>query len=342
MIQRVQRGQRVVAALGLAAAVVLWPLVAVPQQPAPCNCAGTAAQQRARCKLFAERDMGRCVRECRCARFDAPRRPPRRRRPTPPPAPEAGLWGTQWVRLPGGRFQMGSTSGYSDAKPVHRVRVGPFAMMKSEVTVGMYRACVAAGKCGEEPHFDDGSCYAWDGSTWKKGVLPQSFRGDTHPVVCVDWSQATAFCSAAGGRLPSEAEWEYAASGGEGRKYPWGSEEATCARAVMNDGGLGCGEKRTWPVCSKRAGESKHGLCDLAGNVWEWTQDCWHRSYGGAPSDGSAWTTGCEQGDRRVVRGGSWFSWAGSLRAAYRDWFDAGVRLVYLGFRCVRPAPPHD
>ena len=224
---------------------------------------------------------------------------------------------------------MGSTSGDTDEKPVHRVRVGPFAMMKSEVTVGMYRACVAAGKCSEAKA---GAYCNWG----------QSGRED-HPVNCVDWSQATAFCSAAGGRLPSEAEWEYAASGGEGRKYPWGSEEATCARAVMDaGGGNGCGRgNTTWPVCSKRAGESKHGLCDLAGNVWEWTQDCWHGSYGGAPSDGSAWTTGCEQGDRRVVRGGSWFNGAGVLRAAFRVGSFAGDRNDNRGFRCVRPAPQH-
>lgn len=146
---------------------------------------------------------------------------------------------------------------------------------------------------------------------------------------------------AAGGRLPGEAEWEYAASGGEGRKYPWGSEDATCARAVMDDGGVGCSESRTWPVCSKRAGSSKHGLCDLAGNVWEWTLDCWHGNYQRTPNDGSAWTAACELGDKRVVRGGSWGSRAGNLQAANRSWDGAGVRNHNRGFRCVRPAPQH-
>ena len=260
--------------------------------------------------------------------------------PAPPRTePAAGPWGIEWVVLPGGSFAMGSDSGDSRQKPAHQVQVAPFAMMRSEVTVGMFRACVARGHC-EEPHFDDGSCNVWNGGMWKKGVLLQSFRQDAQPVVCVEWSQAVAFCSAAGGRLPREAEWEYAASGGEGRKYPWGSEEATCARAVMDDGGIGCGEERPWPVCSKRAGASKHGLCDLAGNVAEWTQDCWHGSYWAAPTDGSAWTTACKLGDVRVVRGGSWYLTADRLWSTSRIWSDADRGSANDGFRCVRPTPP--
>jgi len=240
-----------------------------------------------------------------------------------------------WVRIPGGSFRMGSESGASDEKPVHAVRVSSFELLKSEVTVGQYGACVKAGRCSAA-HADDGSCYVYRGGRWQKGTLPASFRGKDQPVVCVDWEQARAFCRWAGGRLPSESEWEYAArSGGRAQKYPWGNAKATCNRAVMNDGGLGCGKQRTWPVCSKRAGHSTHGVCDLAGNVWEWVEDCWHGSYETAPSTGKAWTENCSV-SRRVRRGGGWDGVAGYLRAAGRRLDSPGARDDRLGFRCAR------
>ena len=244
----------------------------------------------------------------------------------------------EWVRIPGGTFEMGSTEGDGGEKPVHRVRVEGFEIAKSEVTVAQYQACVAAGACSA-PHWDDGTCWMWNGSKWEEGVLPSSFRGAEQPVVCVDWEQAVAFSRWVGGRLPSESEWEYAArSGGRSQRYPWGDAEATCRLAVMHDGGNGCGRQRTWPVCSKPGGHSSQGVCDLAGNVWEWVEDCWHGDYSGAPSDGRAWTSGCT-GSIRVGRGGSWDFTASSLRAAYRLWSPPGSRLVNLGFRPLRSIP---
>ena len=231
--------------------------------------------------------------------------------------------GIEWVRIPGGRFNMGSEDGDDNELPVHPVDVPTFELAQTEVTVAQYRACVDAGRC-EAPDTRGYECnWGVDG------------RGD-HPVNCVDWEQARAFAAFVGGRLPSEAEWEYAArSGGRDQTYPWGDEEATCARVVAYDGGAGCGEDRTWPVCSKPTGSSAHGVCDLAGNVWEWVEDCYHDSYAGAPGDGRAWE-GCGALDARVLRGGSWNSYAEYCRSAGRAGPTPGRRAHGLGLRPAR------
>ena len=247
----------------------------------------------------------------------------------------AGKGGLQWVLIPGGTYRMGSTAGSSDEKPVHGVRVRSFYLGRTEVTVAQYRACVSAGTCNAA-HMNDGTCYVYQGSSWIKGTLPPSFQGDRQPVVCVDWNQARKYCAWAGGRLPSEAEWEYAArSGGREQQYPWGDEKVTCGRAVLDDGGRGCVKNRTWPVCSKTAGNTSQGLCDMAGNVWERVADCWHKDYSGAPTNGSAWTVNCK-GKRRVLRGGSWFNDASYLRATFRNRNYPANRLYNYGFRCAR------
>ena len=227
----------------------------------------------------------------------------------------------EWVLIPGGSFNMGSNNGESDEKPVHRVTVRTFEMTKTQVTVEQYKACVDAGACTAP---DTGGSCNWG----------QSDRGK-HPINCVDWHQAQAYAKWAGGRLPSEAEWEYAArSGGRDWKYPWGNGNATCERAVMYDGDLGCGRESTWPVCSKPRGNTTHGLCDMAGNVWEWVQDWYHDSYKGAPTDGSAWEK--PTGSNRVLRGGSCNNGAGCVRAAYRISVVPRYRHFSLGFRLAR------
>lgn len=220
----------------------------------------------------------------------------------------------QWVTIPGGNFLMGSGNGRVDEEPRHNVAVRTFQMAKSEVTNGQYRACVQVGQC--TPRIKD---LGWDDG----------------PVFGVDWDQAKTFCERAGGRLPSEAEWEYAArSAGKDWEYPWGDEKATCARAVVKNGGDGCGRDWTWPACSKPAGNTAQGLCDMAGNVFEWTQDWYHRSYAGAPTDGSAWLV--PAGSYRVIRGGSWFSDVGEARSAFRDGLVPADRGDGVGFRCAR------
>ncbi len=187
------------------------------------------------------------------------------------------------------------------------VDLGRFSISKTEVTVGQYRKCVDAGACTAPDDRSSNKYCNWG----------HSGRED-HPVNCVDWNQASAFAKWAGGRLPTDEEWTYAAtSGGKSWDHPWGDESATCSRAIMDDGGKGCGQDRTWPVCSKPAGNSTQGVCDLAGNVWEWTDE----------RDGAS---------LRVYRGGSWSRPASFLRASVRPWDDPSYRDNHLGFRLAR------
>jgi len=223
--------------------------------------------------------------------------------------------GIEWVSIPGGSFQMGSNDGADDEKPVHTVRVSGFEMSRSEVTVGQYRACVDAGSCSEP----DTGGYK-DACNWGK-----SGRED-HPINCVDWEQASTFARWAGGRLPSESEWEYAVRGGQSYTYAGSSTAGDVAWYKDNSGG------RTHEVCGKR--QNGYGLCDMSGNVWEWVEDWYHDSYSGAPTDGSSWTSG--GGSRRVYRGGSGYASATNVRVANRFRDPPSNRLCSIGFRLTR------
>ncbi len=286
-------------------------------------------------------------------------------------AANAAKAGIEWVLLASGTFMMGadnSTGEFKDAQPAHQVTLKSFKMAKTEVTNKEYKACVEARAC-TPPHYADKSCWVWNGTQWIKGVVGAEFQADSQPVVCVDWRQAAQFSAWVGGRLPSEAEWEYAArSQGQDDNYPWGDERATCERAIINDPpfGLGCGRHATWPVCSKPKGNSKQGLCDLAGNAWEWTADDYHSNYKGAPSDGGVWSDHAAEGigpassdnplsgyrlppamlspkpepSLRVKRGGSCFDTAIRARSVYRDNAPASERRHRLGFRPVMDVLP--
>ena len=220
--------------------------------------------------------------------------------------------GIKWVSIPGGVFRMGSTSGDVGEQPVHEVTVPAFRMSRTEVRACDYGACV-----------DAGSCTATFG--------PQQV--DDLPVVYVDWTQAGAYCKWAGGRLCSEAEWEYAARNGSAdATYPWGETEPTCDDGVFS--GDGCLPSTPSASCSKPAGNDKWGVCDLGGNVWEWVEDCFYGSYEGAPTDGSAWVDGPHT-PFRVARGGGFEDDAGSLRGAFRSGFyPSQGYYIGLGVRC--------
>jgi formylglycine-generating enzyme required for sulfatase activity len=220
-----------------------------------------------------------------------------------------------WVTITGGTFQMGATD-EDYATPVHAVTLPTFAMSRTEVTVCQYQSCVTAG-----------TCTAAQGSQ----------SGDDDPVVYVDWNQSGAFCGWTGGRLCSEAEWEYAARNGSAENlYPWGDTAPTCDDAVFTDSGVGCTASSTASACSKPAGNDTWGVCDLAGNVWEWVEDDWHASYTGAPTDGSAWVDS-PRGSFRVSRGGCFIIYAGYLRASLRGYYaDPSFYDDALGARCCR------
>jgi formylglycine-generating enzyme required for sulfatase activity len=247
------------------------------------------------------------------------------------------------VRIPGGTFMMGSHDGDDDEKPEHKVTLGPYAMDKTEVTVAAYAACVKAGACTEPDGYQ---------STGSKQLCTYGASGkEQHPVNCVDWTQAEKFCRWKGGRLPTEAEWEHAARGSDGRKYPWGNTEpngrlangcgrdcVALAKRVLNQDWTAAawaddGWEATSPVGTFPAGASPFGLLDMAGNVWEWTSD-W---YGAYSSSNQVDPKGASSGATRVCRGGSWFnSSAAFLRAANRVRNDPSSRVADVGFRCAR------
>ena len=190
----------------------------------------------------------------------------------------------------------------SNEKPGRQVEVESFQIDKTEVTVAAYRRCVDAGSCSQPD--TDRSC------NWRA-----SGRGD-HPINCVDWNQATTYCTWAGKRLPTEAEWEKAARGTDGRTYPWGNEwDARQAHASGTEDGY----ERTAPVGSFPVGASLYGALDMVGNVWEWTADWYDK----------------EQ-KYRAVRGGAWDTPPRYARASNRSRLVPGKRDEDMGVRCAQ------
>ena len=205
------------------------------------------------------------------------------------------------VQIPAGPFVKGATAAI-DERPVERKTLGSFSIDRTEVTRGMYARCVRARRCPAPPAVD--------------------LRSDTDlPVTHVSFSDATAYCAFAGGRLPTEDEWEKAARGSDGREYPWGAD-ADCARANWGnfDGEGPCAGKnpgRPVAVGHYPQGASPFGVLDLGGNVWEWVDGTYE-----------------DEPDRRVVRGGSCCSYFVPPRAANRNAWAPDYRDADLGFRC--------
>ncbi len=244
--------------------------------------------------------------------------------PTPMEESVRSSDGALMVRVPAGSFTMGSAADDGEAdsneKPAHAVQLDAFWLDKFEVTNFQYAACVQTGVCSP--------------SDW---VNDTDYNGQTQPVVGVDWNDAFAYCQWAGARLPTEAEWEYAARGPENRLYPWGD---TFDAALVNGSGSIDGFDRPAPVGSFPSGASWVGAQDMAGNVWEWVND-WYAAdyYAQSPSINPQ---GPEDGNSKVLRGGSWNNHASLLRAAHRYPLAPDNRYDLIGFRCLLSAQAPD
>jgi formylglycine-generating enzyme required for sulfatase activity len=208
-----------------------------------------------------------------------------------------------WVGVPAGSFVMG------EGEDAHEVELSAYEIGKYPVTVEEY-----------EKYVDDG---APEPEQWDKQILYPN-----RPVVGVSWDQAVAYCKWAGVRLPTEGEWERAARGTEGRRYPWSDPDPDPTRANYEDTEIGA----PTPVGLFPLGMAPNGIHDLAGNVWEWVADWYAARYGDIEFN----PTGPTDGRYRVLRGGSWYAVLGSLRGAYRYRGAPSARNVDIGFRCAR------
>lgn len=230
-----------------------------------------------------------------------------------------GTPGPTMVWIPAGTYNMGSpgTSSFAEERPQHKVTLGRFAMSKYEITFAQYDKFARA--------------------THRRRPDNMHLDKKTYPVINIKWSDAYNYArwlSQQTGkkyRLPSEAEWEYAASGGKMSTYWWGFE-AKSGMAHCFDCDTGLDSRKPTKVGS--FAPNTFGVHDTAGNVAEWVQDCWHKDYNGAPSDGSVWKGGdCSD---RVARGGSYSSPLSSLRHTKRDKFNADSKYDFIGIRLVR------
>jgi formylglycine-generating enzyme required for sulfatase activity len=242
--------------------------------------------------------------------------------------------------IPGGTFRMGALPEFEaaepDERPLHEVRISAFWMDETEVTWSLYERCVG-----------DGGCSAAAASA-------DAIEAATHPVTSVTWQQAAAYCTWAGRRLPTEAEWEKGARGRDARRYPWGwvgaPESNHQIRLNFCDSScslpfsavdLDDGWPQTAPVGSYPAGLSPYGLLDMAGNVWEWTADWYAADAYQSTSDSDP--AGPANGQRRVIRGGAWTEplFHGVVlgsRTTNRFWNEPDRPRPDLGFRCALTA----
>jgi len=221
------------------------------------------------------------------------------------------------VLVPAGEFTMGSSTGDADEQPAHQVYVDAFSMDVYEITVGQYADFLQATEANSP-------------SDWKTMNQPAYQK---RPVANVDWADAAAYCKWAGKRLPTEAEWEKAARGTDGRLYPWGNDPPTPRHANYgktgshNHGALA-------PVGMLENGKSPYGSYDMAGNVWEWVSDWYDNDYyKNSPSQNP---TGPASGESKVLRGGSWDSDPQQLRSALRYFHRSAHRHKDYGFRCAK------
>ncbi|MBP6177862.1 MAG: SUMF1/EgtB/PvdO family nonheme iron enzyme [Anaerolineales bacterium] len=248
---------------------------------------------------------------------------------TPTLAPGATMISEQdgmvMIYVPAGTFTMGSDT-ISDEQPIHQVFLDAYWIYQTEVTNKQYKACVDAGIC-ELPSNTDSSTRA-------------NYYGnpefDNFPVLYVNWDKANRYCEVwAKGDLPTEAQWEKAARGTDGRTYPWGNE-APSANVLNYNSNVG----DTTEVGKYPNGASFYGAYDMAGNVWEWVNDYYQSDYYATLGGNVSNPQGPASGDSRVLRGGSWGSNVSGVRSANRLRFDPSLTDINVGFRCSRGTSP--
>jgi formylglycine-generating enzyme required for sulfatase activity len=227
---------------------------------------------------------------------------------------------TPMVEIPAGEFAMGSDGrqALEDERPMHRVWVDSFSMDLHEVTTAQYAAFLTATNRL---------------APWQWNTVDLSQHRD-RPVIGVDWSDADAYCQWKGKRLPTEAEWEKSAKGTDGRLYPWGNQVPTKDLANFALGARFSYSQVLMPVLSYEQGKSPYGLYQMAGNVGEWVQDWYAANYYETSPDRNP--QGSEQGQFKVLRGGSWSDLPKYLLTYGRFKLPPETRNSYTGFRCAR------
>ena len=227
---------------------------------------------------------------------------------------------TPMVEIPAGEFAMGLDGGQAleDERPMHRVWVGRFSMDLHEVTTAQYAEFLAATNRL---------------APWQWNTVDLSQPRD-RPVIGVDWSDADAYCRSKGKRLPTEAEWEKSARGTDGRLYPWGNQAPSKDLANFALGARFSYSQVLMPVQSYEHGKSPYGLYQMAGNVWEWVKDWYAANYYEVSPERNP--QGPEEGQFKVLRGGSWSDLPKYLLTYGRFKLSPETRNSYTGFRCAK------
>lgn len=261
---------------------------------------------------------------------------------TPPPIvkeTEIAEDGTLLVHVPAGEFLMGSDDSL-DKQPIHKVRLGSFWISQTEVTNNSFASFVAdtgyqtdAEKAGWSHVWDGMNWIPADGASWlhPDGAESDILGMEKHPVVQVSWNDANSYCKWAGMRLPTEAEWEKAARGTDGRIYPWGNDPPNKQLLNAQNPATGTTEVGSYPE-----GASPYGAYDMSGNVWEWVNDWYRYDYYGSLGDDAFNPPGPVSGSGRVLRGGSWLNYYDVVRAADRSHSNPLFSFRSYGFRCAR------
>ncbi len=225
------------------------------------------------------------------------------------------LDGMEMVYVPEGRFEMGNTTGDEDEMPIRQVYLDAYWIDKYEVTNAQYALCVADGACSTPVN----------GSSASRGSYYGNPTYENFPVIWMKWSQANAYCQWAGADLPTEAQWEKAARGTDGREYPWGDDPPDETK-----GNYDFDRGNSTAVGFYPQSLSPYGALDMAGNVWEWVRD-W---YGPYDTDLINNPVGPDSGDVKVMRGGCWYNTTKNVRTSYRGGDDPNNSYYSYGFRC--------